>query len=229
MIINDILSSDDVDAITMAQESNDLPFFDLKNLEQLSYTFNKRDRHFFECLAWLIRNNRIEVKIVRMVNGSGIAHTKCGTFSDGINRIGFEGSVNFSLSAFMHNKESLGVYCDWNGPADVGRINGIQKSFDKTFNGFDTDVEFVEAIDLKGYTNIKYIPKNLEELLDDELVLIENEEKRDIPDTVKAALGKTKNKVKKAIDKIRGVEQAKAAQPRFPYPTGPRPYQQQGF
>lgn len=229
MMINDILSSDDVGAITMAHEGNDLPYFDLKNLEQLSYTLNKRDRHFFECLAWLIRNNRIEVKIVRMVNGSGIAHTKCGTFSDGINRIGFEGSLNFSLSALIHNKESLGVYCDWNGPADVGRINGIQKSFDKAFNGLDTDIEFVEAVDLKGYINDSYKSKNLEELLDDELDLIENEQKRDIPATVKVALNKTKAKVKKAIEKMRGVELAKAAEPTFPYPSGPRPYQQQAF
>lgn len=229
MIINDILSSDDVGAITMAHDGNDLPYFDLKNLEQLSYTLNKRDRHFFECLAWLIRNHRIEVKIVRMVNGSGIAHTKCGTFSDGINQIGFEGSVNFSLSALIHNKESLGVYCDWNGSADVGRINGIQKSFDKAFNGLDTDIEFVEAVDLKGYINDSYKSKNLEELLDDELDLIENEQKRDIPASVKVALNKTKAKVKKAIEKIRGVEQAKAAEPTFPYPSGPRPYQQQAF
>jgi len=229
MIINDILSSDDVGAITMAHEGYDLPFFDIKNLEQMSYTLNKRDRHFFECLAWLIRNNRIEVKIVRMVNGSGIAHTKCGTFSDGINRIGFEGSVNFSLSAFIHNKESLGVYCDWNGPADIGRINGIQKSFDKAFNGYDSDIEFVEAVDLKSYTSRNYNSKSLEELLNDELALIDNEQNRDIPDTVKVALDKTKTKVKKAIEKIRGKEQAVREEPRFPYPTGPRPYQQLAF
>lgn len=229
MIINDILSNDDVGAITMAYEGNNLPYFDLKNLEQLSCTLNKRDRHFFECLAWLIRNNNIEVKIIRMVNGSGIAHTKCGTFSDGINLIGFEGSVNFSLSALIHNKESLGVYCDWNGPADVGRITGIQESFDKVFNGLDTDIKFVEVEDLKDYTNNNYKPKNLEELLVDELDLIENEEKRDIPDTVKAALIKTKAKVKKAIEKIRGAEQTKTMEPRFPYPAGPRPYQQQAF
>ena len=188
MIINDILSSDDVSAISMAHDGNDLPFFDLKNLEQLSYTLNKRDRHFFECLAWLIRNDRIEIKIVRMVNGSGIAHTKCGTFSDGINRIGFEGSVNFSLSAFMHNKESLGVYCDWNGPADVGRINGIQKSFDRAFNGLDKDIEFVQAVDLKGYTHSQFKSKGLDELLDDELDLIENAEKQDIPDTIPSSV-----------------------------------------
>lgn len=228
MIINDILNSDDVSAITMAHDGDDLPYFDLKNLEQLSYTLNKRDRHFFECLAWLIRNDRIEVKIVRMVNGSGIAHTKCGTFSDGVNRIGFEGSVNFSLSALLHNKESLGVYCDWNGPADVGRINGIQKSFDKAFNGLDTDVEFVDTADLKVYINSHYKAKNLDELLDDEYTLIENEEKLEIPETVKVALSKARVKVKLAIDKIKEEEIA-LNNPHFPFSTGPRPYQNEAF
>ncbi len=229
MIINDILSSDDVNAITMAHSGDDLPFFNLKDLEQLSYTLNKRDKHFFECLAWLIRNDRIEIKIVRMVNGSGIAHTKCGTFSDGLNSIGFEGSVNFSLSAFMHNKESLGVYCDWNGSADIGRINSIQKSFDCAFNGYDKDIEFVETVDLKGYTHNQSKPKGLEELLDDELSLIESAEKKEVPETVKVALNKTKSKVRQAIERIKGIEKGKESEPRFPYPTGPRPYQQQAF
>lgn len=228
MIINDILSSDDAGAITMAHEGNDLPFFDLNNLEELSYTLNKRDRHFFECLAWLIRNNRIEVKIVRMVNGSGIAHTKCGTFDDGINRIGFEGSVNFSLSALIHNKESLGVYCDWNGLADVGRINGIQKSFDSAINGFDKDVEFIAAVDLKSYIHSQFKPKGLDELLDDELFLIENVKKQEIPETVKTALAMTKVRVKHAIEKIKEKEFA-LTNPHFPFPNGPRPYQNEAF
>ena len=228
MIINDILSSDDVGAISMAHDGNDLPFFDLNNLEQLSYTLNKRDRHFFECLAWLIRNNRIEIRIIRMVNGSGIAHTKCGIFSDDVNCVGFEGSVNFSLSAFMHNKESLGVYCDWNGYADKGRINGIKKSFDKAFNGFDSDVEFVEVVDLKGYSNAHFQEKKIDELLNDELSLIDNEIGRDIPETVKTALENTKAKVKRDIEKIRE-EKIALNSPHFPYPDGPRPYQKEAF
>ena len=228
MIINDILNSDDISAISMAHDGKDLPFFDLKNLEKLSYTLNKRDKHFFECLAWLIRNDRIEIKIVRMVNGSGIAHTKCGTFSDGINRIGFEGSVNFSLSAFLHNKESLGVYCDWNGSADVGRINGIQKSFDNTFNGLDKDVEFIAAEDLKGYIHSRFNHKGLNELLDDELNLIENTEQQEIPETVKTALIMAKVRVKRALEKIKEEEVA-LANPHFPFPNGPRPYQNEAF
>lgn len=228
MIINDILSNEDASVISAAHDGHDLPYFDLGNLEELSYTLNKRDRHFFECLAWLIRNDRIEIKVIRMVNGRGIAHTKCGIFSDGLNKIGFEGSVNFSLSALMHNKESLSVFCDWNGAADTGRIKGITKSFEKTFNGQDEDVEFVEAEHLKGYVLDNNSIKGLSELLNDELNLIQGVDDAMLPKTVKSVLGKIRTKVEEDISKIRN-EAEKANNPHFPFPDGPRPYQIEAF
>ena len=172
MIINDILSSDDISVISMANDGSNLPYFDLRDLDQLSTTLNKHDRHFFDCLAWMIRNDRIEIKVVRMVNGRGIAHTKCGTFSDGTNKVAFEGSVNFSLSALVHNRESLSVSCDWNGPADNSRIEDIQESFDNCFNGVETDVEFVSTESLKGYTLSHSSDKELSDLLSEELKLM---------------------------------------------------------
>lgn len=229
MIINDILSSDDAFAISAAHDGHDLPYFDLRNLEELSYTLNKRDRHFFECLAWLIRNERIEIKIVRMVNGRGIAHTKCGIFSDGLNKVGFEGSVNFSLSALIHNKESLSVFCDWNGPADIGRIKSIQKSFDKTFDGQDEDVEFVDAIKLKDSVLRHSKDKGLKELLDDELDLLESSEYHHTSETAIRALDKIKEKVRRAILKINGIEHTQDSIPVFPFPSGPRQYQLEAF
>lgn len=229
MIINDILSSDDVSAISMAHEPGALPYFDLNNLEELAFTLNSRNKHFFDCLAWLIRNDRIEIKILRMVNGKGIAHTKCGTFSDGINKVGFEGSVNFSLSALMHNKESLGVYCDWNGTADNGRIKGIQSSFDKAFKGEDDDVEFIEATALKGYIIEHSKPKHLQDLLDDEQKLIDNIDKSSIPSTVRKALSKAKERITAAIDKMKESKHIADKVPHFPYPSGPREYQQLAF
>lgn len=62
MIINDILSSDDKHVMMVSESDTNIPFFDLSNLESLSYTLSNRDKHFFECLAWLIKNERIEIK-----------------------------------------------------------------------------------------------------------------------------------------------------------------------
>lgn len=229
MIINDILSSDDVAAISTAHESCDLPYFDLSDLETLSYTLTKRDRHFFDCLAWLIRNERIEIKIVRMVNGAGIAHTKCGTFSDGLNKVGFEGSVNFSLSALVHNKESLGVYCDWNGTADVSRISDLQESFERAFKGDDEDIEFIDASKIKDYITAHSTPKNLSELLENERNLIENTDKSTVSASLRKALERTKEKIEDEIKNMKKQNQFKDNAPRFPYSSGPREYQQLAF
>lgn len=229
MIINDILSSDDVAAISAAHETCDLPYFDLSDLETLSHTLTKRDRHFFDCLAWLIRNERIEIKIVRMVNGAGIAHTKCGTFSDGLNKVGFEGSVNFSLSALVHNKESLGVYCDWNGTADVSRIADLQESFERAFKGDDEDIEFINAGKLKDYITAHSTPKNLSELLENERNLIENTDKSTVSASLRKALERTKEKIEDEIKNMKKQNQFEDNAPRFPYSSGPREYQQLAF
>jgi superfamily II DNA or RNA helicase len=229
MIINDILSSDDVAAISAAHESCDLPYFDLSDLETLSYTLTNRNRHFFDCLAWLIRNERIEIKIVRMVNGAGIAHTKCGTFSDGLNKIGFEGSVNFSLSALVHNKESLGVYCDWNGTADVSRISDLLESFERAFKGDDEDIEFIDASKLKDYITAHSTPKNLSELLENERSLIENTDQSTVSASLRKALERTKEKIEDEIKNMKKQNQFKDNAPSFPYPSGPREYQQLAF
>lgn len=229
MIVNDILSNEDVSVISAAHDDQDLVYFDLNNLQELSYTLNKRDRHFFECLAWLIRNDRIEIKIIRMVNGRGIAHTKCGILSDGLNTVGFEGSVNFSLSALMHNKESLSVFCDWNGSADTGRIKGISKSFEKTFNGQDEDIEFVSAEQLKNNVLNNSKEKGLKELLEDELDLLDGAIVKHMSHSAVDALNRAKEKVRRAILKVNGIERTQENIPRFPYSSGPRQYQIEAF
>lgn len=231
MIINDILSGDDLSAISLAHEPEELPYFNLNDLEELSHTLNQRDRHFFECLAWLIRNNRIELKIIRMINGAGIAHTKCGTFSDGKNTIAFDGSVNFSLSALLHNKESLSVNCDWNGTADIARIRDIQNSFDRVFNGVADDVEFVDPSKLVDHIVSSCKNKSLPDLLKDELELIDNNNSYAIPisKNITKVLSKAKERVLLTIKNIRESGNTFDTDPSFPFPDGPRTYQQDAF
>lgn len=229
MIINDILSSSDVAAISMACEQGELPYFDISDIDALCRTLNKRDRHFFDCLAWLIRNDRIEIKIVRMINGAGIAHTKCGTFFDGINKVGFDGSVNFSLSALIHNKESLGVYCDWNGCADQARVEDLQRCFDKAFKGEDDDLEFIDASSIKTYILDICKPKTLSELLYNELELIENTDNSAFPESVKKALASAKKSIQGIIENLTEQKHVIDNTPQFPYKSGPREYQQTAF
>ena len=58
LIVNDILTEEDKKAIANGELDVPIPYFDITNIEQLKNTLSERDTHFFDCLAWLIRNNR---------------------------------------------------------------------------------------------------------------------------------------------------------------------------
>ena len=140
MVINDILSMDDKLAIMAGESDVTIPYFDLQNLQEVKNTLSERDKHFFECLAWLIRNERLELKIVVPKDGEGIAHSKCGLFADGLNRVAFDGSCNFSRNALISNIESITAFCDWDGKSDTFRIDDISEDFERTFSGQDNSV-----------------------------------------------------------------------------------------
>lgn len=234
LIVNDILTEQDKKAIANGELDTPIPFFDISNIEQLKNTLSERDTHFFECLAWLIRNNRLDIRIVAPKNGIGISHTKTGLFSDGMNKVGFDGSCNFSRSALIDNIESLTVTCDWDGDTAAATINEIKKEFELVFNGKDENVFFVPTDKVKTHIADSFKNKELKDLLEDEYRFIQQDvAKKSLPKTVIRALDKAKNKVETEIEKIKQqgekFEPIDFGKPRFPYESGPRDYQKQAF
>lgn len=230
MIINDILSIEDWNAFQVAEDSSSLiPYFDLSDIQQLKNVLSKRGKHFFECLSWMIRNNRIEIKIVVPQSGVGIAHTKCGLFSDGTNRVAFEGSCNFSMTALLQNNESLSVFCSWDGELDNYRVSCIADDFEKTFSGNDQSVKYLKVDEVSTQIADIFERKELSQLIADEKKIIED----GLSETVAKALGRAKKRVLKALE-IRSSKEdtllsGSIGTPHFPYPTGPRDYQKEAF
>ena len=179
MVINDILSIEDKQAMIAGEAGDLIQYFDLNNLEEVKRTLSERDKHFFECLAWLIKNERLEIKIVVPKDGEGIAHSKCGLFSDGLNRVAFEGSCNFSRTALIDNLESLTAFCDWDGQGDVYKTEDIAEDFERTFFGRDDSVVYLKADDVKAgiYANFKH--KEIGELMRDDCLLYTSPSPRD--------------------------------------------------
>lgn len=234
LIINDILTEQDKIAIAKGEQDTPIPFFDIADIENLKNILSERDRHFFECLTWLIRNNRLDIKIIAPISGVGISHTKTGVFSDGVNKVGFDGSCNFSRSALIDNIESLIVSCDWDGNTSAATINEIKNEFDLVFSGKDENVVFVPADKVKTHIVESFQYKELKDLLEDEYRFIQQDiANESLPQTVKKALDKAKNKVENEIEKIKKqgetVEPMDFGKPRFPYDTGPREYQKKAF
>lgn len=234
LIVNDILTEQDRNAIAKSEQDIPIPFFDIKNIEKLKDTLSERDAHFFDCLAWLIRNNRLDIKIVAPKNSIGISHTKSGVFSDGVNKVGFDGSCNFSRSALIDNIESLTISCDWDGNIAVATINEIKREFDNIFNGKDENVVFVSADEVRTHIVETFKNKDLKDLLEAEYkFILQDISDESLPKTVVKALNKAKNKVEGEIEKLKSDVDKNTptdfGKPRFPYESGPREYQQQAF
>ena len=234
LIVNDILTEQDKKAVENGILDTPIPYFDLSNIENLKNTLSERDAHFFDCLAWLIRNNRLEIKIVIPKEGIGMSHTKTGVFSDGLNKGGFDGSCNFSRSALIDNIESLTVSCDWDGRIAAATIEEILNEFECVFSGNDKSVVFVSADKVRTQIADAFKQKELKELLEEEYKFIQQDiSNKSLPKTVLSALDKAKNKVEIEIEKIKSRDEepspAMCVEPHFPYESGPRDYQKQAF
>ena len=234
MIINDVLSEDDRTAIVVGESDINTPYFDLNAIGHISYTLSKHDEHFFECLSWLIRNERIEIKIITPKVGNGIAHSKCGVFSDGVSKVAFDGSCNFSKMALIENIESINAFCDWDGERDKERINDIVRDFNRTFSGEDDTVKYLKADQIITYITKTYKYKDIQELLEDERRILHRRAENSTSDSIRRVLERAKAKVTTIMDTINirkakvKNEQLTTLTPKFPF-TEPRSYQKEAF
>ena len=225
LIINNILSSQDKNAIIAGTTTNSTNLFDLSDISTLKDTLSENDKHFFDCLAWLIAEKRIEIKIITPKDTEGIAHTKEGVFADGDNTVGFNGSCNFSRTALLENKESIDVNCDWDGEISNAKLKNTISKFEKTFSGNDSSVQYLEPQKITTCITEIFGYKNLDELLEIESELLGIKKNTPVRQTIKKALDKARNEVKKAIEKVK----EESSKPKFPYPQGARKYQHEAY
>lgn len=231
MIINDILSEEDKDAIMVSEEPVEIPYFDLSNIENIKHTLSERDTHFFECLSYLIRNDRLEIKIIAPKDNRGISHTKTGVFDDGKNRIAFEGSCNFSKTALVDNIESFTITCDWDGPTAIANIDEIERDFEETFAGNNTTVNYKTIDSIKTKIVENFADKDMKQLIEDEFKQLKKRGNSALSPSIRKALERAKAHVSKIIYKSTGNIEVllNSEAPKFPYPSGPRDYQKLAF
>ncbi|MDR1182301.1 MAG: DEAD/DEAH box helicase family protein [Bacteroidales bacterium] len=230
LIINNILSMQDKNAIIAgAQRHSGLdpqsPIFDLSDIATLKNTLSESEKHFFDCLAWLIAEKRIEIKVITPKDTEGIAHTKEGVFADENNTVGFNGSCNFSRTALLENKESIDVNCDWDGEVSTAKLQNTVAKFEKTFSGNDETVQYIEPRKIITNISMNFGGKNLDELFEIESELLGHKNNTPIRQSIKKALDKAKRQVEQVIEK----EKEEDIKPEFPYPQGARVYQQTAF
>lgn len=216
LVINQIVSEDDKNAISKGLHGGFINCFDLTNFETLRQTFDEYQQQFFECLAFLIYDKRIDIRIIKPRNKKGIAHTKSGQFRDGDSITSFTGSANFTISGLFNNLEEIKI--DRSDSIDKmvqNRIASQREEFDSIMDGKKRNIEYLSPENLISAIQSTYGDKDIEELLDVEKKLRKIKAER--------AIRERQERMDMACEDIADIE------PRFPYPSGPREYQQTAF
>lgn len=216
LVINQIVSEADKKAINKGVNGTVIDCFDLTDFESLRQTFDEYQQQFFDCLAFLIHHKRIDIRIIRPRNRKGIAHTKSGQFRDGDSVTSFTGSANFTISGLFNNLEEIKI--DRSDSLDVmirKRIQNQREEFECIMQGVKRNIEYLSPDSLISAIKSNYGDKDIEELLNVEVKLLKLKHDKKIQETKRDATMVSEN-----IEEIR---------PEFPYPTGPREYQQQAF
>lgn len=215
MVINHLLSAKDKEAISRVEDNpNEIRVFDLTDIVSLGRVLDEYDTHFFECLAYLIAEKRIEIKVIKPKNGKGIAHYKSGVFSDGQDAVGYQASCNFTYYGLSENIEQLEAFLSWENGRSNKLIKKQLKLIDDYFAEKDEDVEYISVGDIEVVLKDRFGKKDINELLVQEEQLLKK--KQSLISNVK--LKKTITKLFSDIEIIRRT-------PRFPYSEGAREYQ----
>lgn len=217
LVINEILSAADKDVVKRVADGHlyQIPF-DLNDFAELKSRLDDYDLHFFQCLGWLIQNGRIGIVMIRPLHKRGIAHYKSGTFSDGKEQVGFSGSCNFTAYGLLENLERIDITNSWDGEAAQDKLAAEAEDFDHIYGGKAAHVEYLDAEQITTAIATTFGKTDIDELLVREAEL--QERKKEMLRNRKMA-----GLVKAVAEKIETDLEA----PRFPYPQGPRPYQQE--
>lgn len=211
MAINHIVTEKDKHAIQAGEQGNVEAPLDITNIEELTKVLDEYGEHFFRCLAYLIQEHRILIKIIRPKGTNGLAHTKRGMFSDGDTIVSFSGSANFTHGGFINNREEITLsFSTSPDPLIQKRIANRKDDFNKLMSGLDESVEYLSTADLETALCGRYGKQEIEDLLDVEKKLKEYKK------------GHADNSAI-IVDEIDGSFRGK---PCFPY-GNPRNYQQQ--
>lgn len=217
-IINNVLSEEDKKAIEKGQDKENFStLYDFNNIKELESSLDQYGKHFFECFAWMIANDKIEIKIIKPKDRKGISHYKSGVFSDGIDLVGFNSTCNFSYFGFVENLEHLDCSLSWEDERSFKKITKQNVDFEKIFSEKSELVDYLKIEDVKIAIKEKFGDKNIHELLIQEKELLSKRE-----NIFKNS--KIQKSIKSAVEQINEFDKIEKS-PKFPYSQGPRPYQ----
>jgi hypothetical protein len=205
------------ESCTIVEEENIKHFIE-KDLEGLAEILKNGDQHFFNCLKYLLKTKRLEIIPVKL-KPNRLAHYKQGIMDDGINQVYFNGSCNFTYKGLIDNGESLTIARSWGEESERLKIQENNSAIDSICKKEDFAFEYLVADQIIEVINSTGKDKLLGELVEDELNICDNLGKHPkLEKTFKNYTTNFRQRIKEEKLSLR-----------FPYPEGPREYQEEAY
>lgn len=145
------LSESDAEAINTGYKAREQVIKDAL-IKGFAPTPDEIEKNRLACLAWLVAENRLEIKIAIPAlkpDGSisrGLYHEKIGIFSDSHgNKVAFSGSPNETAGGLVDNFESIDVFWSWDDPQR--RVAEKERCFDLLWKNQTHRLEVIDFPD----------------------------------------------------------------------------------
>ena len=141
MIISPFLTKGDFDTLTQDE-------VEMSRLASSIFDTPDQDafvHHTLECLAWLITEERLVVKVAIMRDA--LFHPKVWLFQDQKYRAALHGSTNFTKTGLAKNHEQLILSRDWRGDEVTFHIKRFRHEFDNLWAGGNRDCHVLSLPD----------------------------------------------------------------------------------
>ena len=113
-------------------------------VRELTQPFDQIVRDRLACLAWLLAQGLLEIRLAVHRVGRGYYHEKLGVFTDALgNQIVFSGSANESANALRDNFECIDLFCSW-CEADAVRLSQKVTDFEQLWQNQTPNLEIIE-------------------------------------------------------------------------------------
>jgi len=219
MITNHLYSIKDKEALIKGSTTPTSHFdFSITNFSKIKDSLDEHGRHFFNCLAWLIAEGRIEIKVVKPKLSRGIAHYKSGVFDDGATKIKFDGSCNFTAYGLLENLENITIRKSFEGISDKYSIQEFESEFEEMISGNYDSFEYLDFKEIEEAIKNDFGDKNIQELLIEEKELLHKKQK----------LFSRKERLSRKLKQLEDSIDSLLTKPKFPY-DAPREYQNQAY
>lgn len=146
----------------------------LSDIERLNDVLTKKQvSHFYNCLRYLIDQNRINIIPVTTKNGE-ISHYKEALFWDyEDNILNIVGSCNFTYKGIVCNGESFLINRSWGEEAEKANINQELKEYELIFSKKSTDFIYLKPEKLINIIKEKSVSLDIKQLLEEEVQLVD--------------------------------------------------------